>query len=330
MNEQRWSSRKAEAWFAAKGWLVGCNFIPSSAINQLEMWQEDSFDAETIDRELGWAHELGMRSVRVYLHDLLWESDSDGFSARIETFLAIAQRHEVQPMIVLFDDCWHKEFALGPQPKVRIGVHNGGWLQSPGLEAVVDSRNWARLERYVSGVIRRFGQDPRVLCWDLYNEPGAGAAGIRTLPLLQKAFDWARASSPNQPLTAGIWGDLPALNEFQLGASDIVSFHNYKDVEDLKKQIALLEKLGRPLLCTEYLSRPAGCRFQSHLPVFKAHRVACYNWGLVSGKTQTIYAWGLPEGTPEPELWFHDILRADGKPFDHDEVALMRALTAAP
>ena len=48
-------------------------------INQMEMWQADTFDPVTIDRELGWAEEIGMNCMRVYLHHLIWETDKEGF-----------------------------------------------------------------------------------------------------------------------------------------------------------------------------------------------------------------------------------------------------------
>src|SRR4051812_7397814 len=86
----RWTVERAAHWYAAMPWLVGCNFTPSYAINQLEFWQEETFDLSVIDRELGWAAHLGMNAVRVYLHDLLWDADPIGFVRRIDAFLATA------------------------------------------------------------------------------------------------------------------------------------------------------------------------------------------------------------------------------------------------
>src|SRR4029077_2592941 len=45
-----WTKERARAWADSTGWLVGSNFIPSTAINQLEMWQAATFDPRTIDR----------------------------------------------------------------------------------------------------------------------------------------------------------------------------------------------------------------------------------------------------------------------------------------
>ena len=62
------------------------------------------------------------------------------------------------------------------------------------------------------------------------------------------------------------------------------------------------------------------------MPVYKAHNIGCYNWGLVSGRTNTIYQWDTPLDH-EPEVWFHDIFRPDGTPFDAQEVAFIKSLT---
>lgn len=328
INAPRWSEEKADKWYRKQGWQVGCNFIPSTAVNQLEMWQAQTFDAETIDRELGWAASIGFNSVRVYLHDLAWQGDADGFKKRIDRFLEIADKRGIRPMFVLFDDCWNSSPRPGRQPEPIPGVHNSRWVQSPGSKSVTDLNSWPGLERYVKDIVGSFGKDGRVLVWDLYNEPGNSNMGNKSLPLLKATFKWAREARPKQPLTAGIWHQqLTELNKYQLSASDVITFHNYNNVENLKQQITQLKKGGRPLICTEYLRRPGGSRFQSHLPIFKAEKVGCYNWGLVSGRTQTIYPWGSPKGSPEPEIWFHDMLRGDGTPFDPQEVELIQRLT---
>ena len=112
----RWSVEKANDWAKQTGWLVGCNFIPSTAINELEMWQADTFDPKTIDRELGWAQGLGFNCVRVFLHDLPWQQDSKGFLDRMDQFLTLADKHHIKVMFVLFDSCWNPDPKLGKQP----------------------------------------------------------------------------------------------------------------------------------------------------------------------------------------------------------------------
>jgi hypothetical protein len=350
MNETkgRWTAARANDWYDALPWLVGCNFIPSTAINQLEMWQRDTFDEETIDRELGWAAELGMNSVRVFLHDLLWEDDATAFIARIDRFLAIASGHRIRTMFVLFDDCWHGGARLGPQPAPVPGRHNSGWLQSPGHDVIARGDALPRLEAYVRGVVGAFGADERVVAWDIYNEITNGFLPSQALPerersdayqralarrtermplhldLLDRAFAWARAEAPSQPLTAGLFLPDRELNAHLAERSDVITFHCYEDAGRLAELIARLRRHGRPLICTEYMARTLGSDFRSTLPVFKRERVGCYNWGLVNGKTQTHIAW-----TGESDRWFHDILRADGTSYEPAETEFIRATLEA-
>lgn len=322
----RWTAAQANAWYDSLPWLLGCNFIPSNAINQLEMWQADTFDPDAIDRELSWAAGLGMNTVRTYLHNLAWSIDRDGFLARVDQFLAIAAAHGIRPALVIFDDCWNADPQPGPQPAPKPGVHNSGWVQSPGIDIVNDPSRWTGLDDYVQDVVGRFAEDKRVLFWDLYNEPGNNKQGPQSLPLVKAVFDWARAASPSQPLTVGLWFKQDDLNAFQLEASDVVSFHNYMDAAHLEAEIRDLSQYGRPLICTEWLRR-GHSEVVDCLPVLHREKVGAYNWGLVSGKTQTIYAWDTPLGDGEPEVWFHDLLRADGTPYRKEEVAVYRRLS---
>jgi hypothetical protein len=343
---ERWTADEAQAWYRRQPWLAGCNFIPSTAVNQLEMWQAETFDIETNERELRWARDIGFNTVRVFLHNLLWQRDARAFLERMDRFLEVASGLGIRPMLVLFDGVWYPRPRAGPQPPPRPRVHNSRWVQSPGAEVLRDPSRHQELEPYVVGVIERFKHDSRVLGWDLFNEPDNPNAGhpyeiadkaARAFELLQKTAAWARAAGPSQPLTAGVWrgrwsGDSVApLNRLMLAESDVVSFHSYDPPDRLVARIAELEGYGRPLLLTEYLSRGAGSTFEAVLPVLKQKRIAAYNWGLVSGKTQTQYPWDswTKAYDAEPVPWFHDLLRTDGAPYRPDEVELIRRLTRA-
>lgn len=326
--ELRWPAAKANAWYHAQAWPVGCNFIPSTAINQLEMWQADTFDPATIDRELGFAEGAGLNTTRVFLHNLPWEADAAGFTKRIGDYLALADKHHVKTIFVLFDSCWNDNAKPGPQPAPKPGVHNSGWVRAPGTLRLFDSRTWAGLESYTKGVLTAFGNDPRVLAWDVFNEPSNSGYMDAAVPLLRAVFAWAREANPSQPITAGLWNDHPMSNEVMLANSDVVTFHDYEPPEKLEAHIKALMGSGRPLVCTEYMARPRGSTFEACLPVFKRYAVGALNWGLVKGKTNTIYAWNtpIPDGS-EPPVWFHDIFRPDGTPFRAAEVEFLRAIT---
>ena len=325
-----WSIEKANAWYNTHKWLTGADYIPSTAINQLEMWQADTFDSATINRELGWAENIGFNTMRVFLHSVAWKQDPPGFKSRINTYLSIANRHGIQTMFVFFDDCWNKVPAPGLQPAPKPGIHNSGWVQDPGDPMSYDSTKFPELEKYVTDVLTSFMHDKRILLWDLYNEPGNSGKKEKSVPLVKKVISWARAVNPDQPISIGLWAwDYEQLNSIQFLNSDIITYHNYDEAPMHQRVIELLKVGGRPLICTEYMARIRNSRFSNILPLLKKQKVGALNWGFVAGKSNTIYAWDtpLPNGE-EPIEWFHDIFKKDGTPYREDEVNLIKKLNA--
>lgn len=346
----RWPKDRAQTYVAERPWIVGANYNNRDAINQLEVWQAQDFDPEQIDEELGWAADIGMNSMRVYLHNLLWEQDSTGFLERIERYLAIADSHGISTTFVLFDSVWNPESELGEQPEPMPHTHNSGWVQSPPERQLAgDQSHFPAFKSYVQGILRHFDGDDRIYMWDLYNEPDNHNFGKfpkeavddkfdRVFPLLVKAFEWGREVAPSQPLTAGVWWQdffngadtLGRFNRFQLNNSDVISYHSYGDSSRHAALLPYLEQYGRPLVCTEYMARTNGSTFQGILPMLAEERIGAYNWGLVSGKSQTVYPWKSWEEdfTAEPETWFHDVFHPDGTPYDEEETDLIQELTA--
>ena len=327
--QNRWSVEQANAWQAENGWLRGSNFNPSTAINQLEMWQAETFDTTTIARELGWAAEIGMNAMRVYLHHVAWETDKEGFKKRMDQYLTIAHRNGIKTLFVFFDDCWNPTYQAGKQPDPKPGVHNSGWVRDPGDLLHQDTTLMVTLEAYVKDVLTTFSDDKRIALWDLYNEPGNSGYGNRSLPLLKKVFEWGWEVRPSQPLSVGVWSlPLSDLNAFQVENSDIITYHNYNGPEEHQAAIDTLKKYGRPLVCTEYMARRNNSLFQNIMPILKAQNIAAINWGLVAGKSNTKYAWDEPiaDGS-EPALWFHEIFRPDGTPYKQEEVDAIKSLT---
>jgi hypothetical protein len=337
----RWSPEKANAWYGKNGWVAGCNYIPHNSINQLEMWQAETFDPFTIDKELSWAAGLGFNTVRVFLHHLVWEHDSDGYLLRIDKFLEIADKHNIKTMFVLFDAVWDPFPKIGKQPEPRHNVHNSGWVQCPGYEVLNDPLRYNDLQSYVKGIVTHFKKDERVLIWDLFNEPdNMNAASYKddnyaahkaelSMNLLKKTINWVRSIDPIQPITMAPWqydwsdpSKLTALDNYMFTHSDVISFHCYEDKKGVEKRIRALQRYGRPMMCTEYMARPFKSTFQDILPVLKKYNVGAYNWGFVAGKSQTHCPWDSWQTTyeSEPPLWFHDVFRPDGQPYDKKEV----------
>ena len=362
MPTQRWSAKAANDWYATREWPCGCNFLPSTAVNFVDMWHPETFDPDTINRELGWAAAIGLNSTRVNLQHVLWADDPDGMMARIERYLEISDSHGFSTVFCLFDDC---EFSgVDPstdrQPEPIAGIHNSRALASPGRKALMDETNWPSFEAYVTSIIGAYGSDRRILYWDLYNEPGntsvfskseadvafANKMHGQSFKLCRDAFVWARGAAPQQPITSGAWRvdhawkdgegeqnqfDNP-IDRFLLEASDIISFHAYVTKARLKRIIAELQELGRPLMCTEWLARTAGSYPKEQLPIFREHKIGCYQWGFANGRTQTHIPWpalkaNVPDYVEGKSEWFHDIIYADGTPYDEEEITLFKELT---
>lgn len=346
----RWPESKAREWFDKHGWVVGCNFVPSNAINQLEMWQEETFSPELIDKELGWSAGLGFNTARVFLHHLLWEQNPIGFLNRIDIYLDIAHKHGIKTMLVLFDAVWDPFPKLGKQPDPKFNVHNSGWVQSPGFDVLNDPTKYESLQSYVQGIVGRFKNDERVLIWDIFNEPdNMNIASYKdnyyvkhkaelSMGLLKKAIRWVRDVNPIQPITMAPWQEnwhcshrVSALDDYMFAHSDIISFHNYEDKESLEERIlSIKERYNRPMLCTEYMARPFKSTFEDILPLFKEHNIGAYNWGLVAGRSQTHCPWDSwqIEYQQEPELWFHDIFRENGEVYIKEEAEFLKNFIA--
>lgn len=346
-----WTPERAHAWYSAQPWLVGSCYVPSTAVNQIEMWRGPTFDPTRIETELSWAEALGLNTVRVFLHDLVWSEDSAGLLDRLERFLQIADGHRIRPMFVLFDSCWDPDPHAGPQPAARPGVCMSRWVQGPGTRALEDPDQHPRLREYVEGVVSHFAHDDRVLAWDLWNEPdhlpdhqtsaayGPGESRekvARVTELLPQVFDWARRAGPGQPMTSGLWngdwadpGRLRPVERLQLALSDFVSFHSYEPAAGFEAKARALGELGRPVMCTEYMARGQGSTFQGTLPIARRLSIGAVNWGFVAGRTQSYLPWDSwlrPYDGHPPQLWFHDVLRPDGTPFDPRETEYLRSV----
>lgn len=345
-----WTKEQANGWYARQPWMVGANYNNRSAINQFEMWQADTFNPTEIDQELGWASTMGMNVMRVYLHNLLWEEDAAGLKQRMETFLQIADKHKIRIMFVLFDSCWDPDPVSGRQRPPIPGVHNSGWMQAPGAARLADKSQYNKLEAYVKDLVGHFANDKRIVVWDVWNEPnneGGGGGAYKPTPqkkelvagLLGQVFDWARSANPSQPLTSGLWiGDhwdqidkLDAVEKIQISQSDVNSFHDYNWPEKFEARAKQMLGYGRPVLATEYMARGNGSTFDGSLPLGKKYKIAMINWGFVDGKSQTRLpwdSWKKPYTMDEPTIWFHEVLRANGKPYRPAEVELIKKLTS--
>lgn len=318
----RWSEERVNSWYAELPWLVGCNYIPATAINQIDMWQASTFDPKQIDKELGWAESIGMNTLRVYLHDMVWADDEKGLYKRMDKFLDICEKHGIRPWFVFFDDCHFPNPQLGVQPLPVRDYHNSGWVNSPSRELAIryadgkaSEQEVANLKGYVQKTMARFSNDKRVLMWELYNEPGRGTGengnmdnnpsamkliGDKSAKLVYDSWVWAREANPKQPIISNTSGSVGkrniAINEAN---TDIYSLHWYRGAAELRKLIEEHQAKGRPVMITEWLARN-GSNVKECLPVMKELKAGAVNWGFVLGESGTAWSWRsrIVDGVP--------------------------------
>jgi len=320
-----WSPEKAWAWYKAKPWIVGWNYTPTTCVNATEWWQDEKKVTDSIiHRDLRLGEQLGYNSIVVYLQYLVWEKDSAYCKDRFSKFLALAESHHMTVSPVFFDDvnfvcgsgdnCGNSK--LGDQGEPNPNLLMSQWAASPGPTMVLDAANRPKFKRYVQDFIRTFGQDKRILMWDLYNEPSNSGLGTRTFPLVELAFQWVREIGASQPLTVSEWSGQG--NGWPYNLSDVASFHGYMNNSGLLGRINALRSAQRPIICTEWLARQAGTDIALDLPLLKRQGVGAIQWSVINGRMHCERSWTSFGSSNNP--WFHDVLYNDGKPYKADEV----------
>jgi hypothetical protein len=340
----------ASDWYARQPWIIGANYIQSNTVNQIEMWQSETFDGDRIDMELGWAEGLGINTLRVSLHELLWEKDSGGMTNRMRKLLTIADKHKMRVIFVLFDSSGDPYPELGHQRQPRPGVRNSLWVQSPGAKGLIDPKQIENALNYAEEVVAAFNIDKRVLAWDVWNEPdntNAATYPNSELPnkvevvrnLLPKVFQYARAGSPEQPVTSGLWkGDwstaatLSPIEKTQIELSDFISFQNYDGPEEFEKRVKWLKAFGRPVVCTGFLARNQGSSVEAILPIALKFDVGALVGDLVQGKTQRWLppdSWKTPYLDREPSVWAQDLFRTTGPLYRKEDADVIKQMIAS-
>ena len=312
----RWSEKRAWEWYAKQPWIVGFNFVTSTAVNDIEMWQAETFDLPNIERELKIAASLGYNTARVFINFHLWEADPAGLKKRMDQYLTVADKFHIRTVWCPFDYCNftkpRRVPVVGKQGEPN-GQHGGNWVESPWEDMARESGKFPVLKRYLIDIVGTFAHDKRVLMWDLYNEPAPAV-----WELTMACFAWAREARPEQPVTIGHQQHVEWRFAQQLfDNSDIVTFHLYGRADETRRRIEEIRKLTKyPLICTEWLNTLSGGKtdIPTCLPIYKKEKVGAICWGMMQGRLETP---------------IHDILRPDGTPIFPEDVAILRTLTGA-
>jgi len=293
--------RKQTNWSQVRG----ANYIASYARNAAEVWSK--FDPEILDRELGYAQSLGLNSVRVWLDYWPYEADPTLMLSRLEHFLKLCDKHELQVMLVLFDSCATKTEEQLQKKEQTVDPHWKHWAANPGYR-YLDPEHWKPLEAYVKAIVGAHLNDPRVQAWDVMNEPWAGQlwSNPQRKPVVTRFVrhfcEVVNDLKPQAPITVGV--TFLERAEMVEDLVEVISFHRYLG-PDPKKWKAHLEEAnqyskqkGKPILLTEWGYPTWGAQryakrimtggeqakfYREILPVMTHAQVGWYVFDLVMG-----------------------------------------------
>ena len=302
---------------------IGANYTPAYAANQIQMWHE--FKPEVIESELTAAVKyFGINTLRVYLHNIVYDTEKEVFLERIEEFLKICDRHGIKPGFVFFDDCWnHVGITIDTLPPVD-GRHNGRWAALQDAER--KDENLPKFKAYVQAVIAPHREDKRVLWWEIYNEPNMGDAF--SLKLREAGYGWAKELKPIHPVIA-CWDDHPY--------TDIVNAHNYTvDWAGWDRQADMNPAKGT--VFTEagarwFGKKPASSGSPIEVIEWLKKRKAAHKyvpgvylcWELMVGNSNCRWYWGTPDGASEPAIPWCGLLWPDCTPVSYAEAEAVRS-----
>ena len=353
-----WTKEKAWEWYNAQPWIRGCNYMPASAANRLDMWQEYGSGERfgEMDRELALAESIGFNTVRVLLEENgfgAWYYEHDDFMRNFEKFLTLCGKHKIRAIVGLGNDCSRPKplWSIpkpGPQPcdwgyhGARRQSQHGSFPGMTGYIAADDPELKPKFFKMCEEVMAKYREDDRILFWNIWNEPGNNGRDKVSAPLVREMFELAWRTGVTQPCAADIWDERmePSMDTAKgvaASLSDIISYHSYQPLAgqiEFAKRIKA--KFGRPMVNTEWLARILGCDVQDCYPFFAQERIGCTCWGFVAGKYQTYEPWEsmwrqIEKGGGETyrmTKWFHDLYRPSFRPYDPEEIRVITNVNA--
>ena len=348
--KQKWTIEQANEWYNIQGWLRGCNFIGSDCSSRIDMYQSYRIDEKlaTAERELKLAQELGFNTVRLIADFDVYYAEPDSYMEVFDKYVDLCAKYGQKIMVVLAHEAQLPRGDVFVPKKMgeqfyTLGCHQGRAPLTEDQKAL-KPRHYMEIPlvrdcflEMVTRTVSKYAKDERIICWNVYNEPGI-TIGERSIDILNTLFNLIRALDPIQPLCADVWrgvkGDKIQTKEELVAyeLSDVISFHSYQSFTKLVKEINFHKKTGRPLLLTEWLHRINHNNIFDLYPLFFLNNVANYCWGFVSGKTQTYEPWECmwddwdrgEGGNYDFTKWQHDLFRPNLRPYDPHEIELIK------
>ncbi|MBR6007662.1 MAG: cellulase family glycosylhydrolase [Clostridia bacterium] len=346
-----WTNDQAWEWQKKVGWLRGCNFIGSDCCNRIDMWQSYNNEAHmrTAERELALCRDIGFNTVRLIIEFDVWFQERARFMQILENYISLCARYGQKVMLVLANEaqlCRGEEYVPKPlgEQVYALGYHQGRFPltdEQKALEPYHELERKQTRSKYlemVGEIVGRYRADERVVCWNVYNEPGISIGMERCLPIIRLMFDTVSELDPVQPLCSDVWywkdyDNLNPRDALSARLSDVISWHNYQPLDKFVTGYEQLRRLNKPILLTEWLHRIVHQNVRELYPLLYLERINCWCWGFVAGKTQTYEPWDSlwerfdrENGNTDLDfkLWQHDLFRPSLRPYDPAETETIK------
>ena len=353
--KRRWTEREAWEWQEKVGWLRGCNFIGSDCANRIDMWQSSGNAAhmQTAEREIALCRDMGFNTVRVIVEYDVWLQERESFLKVLESYISLFAKYNQKVMITLANEavlCRGDIYTPKPlgEQTYALGYHQGRLPLTPEQKALQPYHELERKEtresflEMIREIVSIYRSDDRVICWNVFNEPGITIGVDRSIPLIKTMFETVRERDPSQPLASDIWywGDPEQLrpnDQLSADLSDVISWHSYKPMAEFAEDYSIMKKIGRPILLTEWLNRINYQEVREMYPLLFLEKINCWCWGFVAGKTQTYEPWtslweqfDAKDGNVRYDFtrWQHDLFRTNLRPYDPKEIDLIKHFNA--
>ena len=220
--------------------IQGFNYYPR--LHPWRTFNQGEWDPTTTERELKLGTSLGANVVRLFVDynfsiDLKTPQPTPTFIAPLDWYIKNVRE--------CIDICGH----LGLQVILTL-FDSLDW-------AIYQPQNRWIAEEYLKLIVPPFVNDPRILCWDLQNEPDKAIATVGAnivIPFFQRLSLLTRALDPQQLQTIG-WIDrarakyFPDLDHYL----DFYCFHFYDKAANLPTLVQFYKsKTTKPIMLEEF------------------------------------------------------------------------------
>ncbi len=342
---EKWTTERVWEWYRQIPWIRGYSGLPSNCVNGIALWQEYGHEAvfKRLEQEFRIARETGLNAVSVCVEFAVWDAQHDSFFRNLEDYLALAHRHGLWVMLTLGNDrtaIRSEAVSFGKQTP-DSGYYSGmqsrqsAWDLAEKETLLFDDPDLlARYVQMVTELAARYGQDPRLLLWNVWDGIWNFRSVGQILPVVEQSFAILRKQGVCQPLTASVRfpqteADDTAQNRV-LALSDVIAFHCYDSYLRAVPLFARLKQYHRPLFCTEWLNRCAGNDVEHLLPLFWLEKIGSFHEGLMQGFLQTYqpiadsYVRAFTETDFPFTRWQHPLYRFNGLPYEPKEIEVFR------